>query len=108
MRRAAVLSRSILAAGLLASGGATATTWSCGLTSAATQIECVAQRDPAPEQTAEAPEVTVRGTRFPLDRERVWRIDLWSPATDMDGVKRLASASMCYRSPNCSVVWRTR
>ena len=88
---------------------ALAVTWSCGLTPAATQIACLAQDEAEPEApAAETPPVTVRGTRFPLDPRRAWFVDLWSPATDAEGVERLARATMCYRSTNCTVVWRNK
>ncbi len=86
---------------------ALAVTWSCGLTPAATQIACQAQEEAgSAPPVADAQTAWVRGTRFPLDPRRTWFVDLWSPATDNEGVEHLARATMCYRSPGCTVVWR--
>lgn len=88
---------------------ALAVTWSCGLTPAATQIACLAQDEAEPPAAADdTPPVTVRGTRFPLDPRRTWFVDLFTPATDAEGVERLARATMCYRTTRCTVVWRER
>lgn len=99
--------RSLAALLVLASMPAVATTWSCGLTPAATQIVCTAE--PAEDTAAPAEGVTpvvVRGTTFPLDARRTWFVDLWSPATDLPGVETLARLTICYRSPGCTVRWR--
>jgi hypothetical protein len=52
----------------------------------------------APVSTAQ-----VHGTRFPLDPSRPWTVDLWSPPTERDRVELLARATICYRSPGCTV-----
>lgn len=50
-----------------------------------------------------APTAQVNGTRFPLDPSRPWTVDLWSPPTERDRVELLARATICYRSPGCTV-----
>ena len=42
--------------------------------------------------------------RGPLDTGRRWTVDLWSPPTDPTDVELLARKTICYRSPNCSVI----
>ena len=86
----------------LAQGG---TTWVCGLSDEGTRLICVAGPEPAAAAAAAAPATTavVNGTRFPLDVARVYTCDLWSPPTDAEFVHLLARATMCYRSPDCTV-----
>lgn len=80
------------------------THWLCGLTEGATQLACVADLDPRAETlAAAAPVSTVRGTTFPLDVRRRWVVDLWSPPTEPAFVEQLARATLCYRTPGCSV-----
>ena len=45
----------------------------------------------------------VNGTRFPLEPERTWFVEMWSPPTEPEFVELLARATICYRSPGCSV-----
>ncbi len=88
-------------------GGAVAQApvWICSLAADATRLICVADADPlAASGAAPAPAAVVNGTSFPLDPRRVYSVDLWSPATDMEFVAQLARATICYRSPGCSVV----
>ncbi len=88
-------------------GGAVAQTpvWICSLTAEATRLTCIADADPLlAAERAPAPAAVVKGTSFPLDPRRVYSVDLWSPATDMEFVAHLARATICYRSPGCSVV----
>lgn len=79
--------------------------WVCALSEDAVRLVCVADADPtqiagpAPRQSA-----LVNGTVFPLDPSRVYSVDLWSPPTEMAFVEELARATICYRSPGCSVV----
>ena len=49
----------------------------------------------------------VAGTSFPLDTRRQYSVDLWTPPSDMEFVAQLARATICYRSPGCSVVMAT-
>jgi hypothetical protein len=82
--------------------------WLCGLADGATQLVCVADVDPLAGEAAisggrQPATAAVRGTRFPLDPGRAYTVDFWSPATDMAHVEQLARATMCYRSPGCSV-----
>lgn len=80
-------------------------TWLCSLSHDLVRLVCVADdaplavSDPAPATTA-----VVNGTRFPLDPRRLWVVEMWSPATEPERVAELARATMCYRSPGCSVV----
>ncbi len=81
-------------------------TWLCGLSPELTRIVCVADPDAAREPVAAGPAVAmVRGTRFPLDPQRVYTVDLWSPTTDADAAEHLARATICYRSPGCEVLF---
>lgn len=81
------------------------TTWLCGLAGDAVHLVCVADLDPVDETVSAPPVVaTVNGTRFPLDPSRQWTVDLWSPPTDLEQVRLLARATICYRSPGCSVI----
>ena len=78
--------------------------WLCGLSEELTQLVCVADNEV--DVADEAPVATtavVRGTRFPLDKARVWTVDFWAPSTDMDMIEQLARATLCYRSPGCTV-----
>ena len=49
------------------------------------------------------PEMYLAFTRFPLDPRRQWTVDLWSPPTEGASVEFLARATLCFRSPGCSV-----
>lgn len=74
--------------------------WLCHLDDEAVRLICIADDDGAP---AGEPGARVRGTAFPLDPARQWTVDLWTPPSDMDFVHELARATICYRSPGCSV-----
>lgn len=89
----------------LAQAGPTQTLWLCGLSDDAVRLVCVADADPRQTVPAEpAQRVVVNGTVFPLDPKREYTVDLWSPPTDWENVERLARATICYRSPGCSVL----
>lgn len=91
----------------LASQAASATTWICTLSEDLVQLVCVAdEATPQLEPVAAParPVAQVRGTAFPLDPRREYRVDLWTPPTDLSWVAHLARASICYRSPGCEVV----
>ncbi len=77
-------------------------TWMCGLSPELTRIVCVADPDTVDTDPAAAT-ATVRGTRFPLDPLRLYSVDLWSPTTDAEAAEFLARATICYRSPGCTV-----
>jgi hypothetical protein len=86
--------------------------WLCGLSEEGTQLVCVADIDTANVEVAAvagagpAPAAAwVNGTRFPLDERRSYRVNFWSPATDMAHVEQLAQATMCYRSRDCQVTF---
>ena len=100
--RAAVLGLLLSVTATLAQGGAA---WVCGLSDAGTRLICVAGPEPAAAAAAAAPATTavVNGMRFPLDAARVYTCDLWSPPTDAEFVHLLARATICYRSPDCTV-----
>lgn len=99
--------RATLCATLIATlaGPAQATShWICNLSADGVRLICVADREP----DAEAPKAAVttamvNGTRFPLDVQRRYVVDLWSPPTDPEFVALLARATICYRSPDCEV-----
>lgn len=81
------------------------TTWLCGLSADAVQLVCVADADPVlAAHVAPATTAMVHGTRFPLDPNGRWVVDLWSPPTEPDSLAQLARATICYRSPGCEVV----
>lgn len=79
--------------------------WVCGLSDDAVRLVCVADADPTLPTAADSkPTAMVGGTSFPLDTRRQYSVDLWTPPTDMEFVAQLARATICYRSPGCSVV----
>lgn len=83
--------------------------WVCGLSDDAVRLVCVADADPAMPNVADIkPTAMVGGTTFPLDTRRQYSVDLWTPPTDMEFVAQLARATICYRSPGCSVVMATQ
>jgi hypothetical protein len=87
---------------------AASTHWLCGLSQELTRIVCVADTDPRDEAllpTSAAPATTamVNGTRFPLDPRTHYTVDLWSPPTEAAAVEGLARATICYRSPGCTL-----
>lgn len=101
----------LLAAGLLVLAPPTAgagTTWACAPAPNGVQIVCVAEAGAVPvADTAPAERAVVRGMSFPLARDRVYTVDLWSPPTDRAFVELLARATMCYRTPDCQITWTT-
>jgi hypothetical protein len=81
------------------------TLWLCGLSDDAVRLVGVADADPLqPAEATPKPTAAVNGTQFPLDPRRQWSVDLWSPPTEMAFVAELARATICYRSPGCTVV----
>lgn len=111
--RRTILSTAVF--GLLALGAGPArpaTVWLCGLTAEGTRLVCVADADPlaeplptaADEPAAATPRAVVNGTAFPLDVAQRYTVDLWSPPTEAAFVQQLAQASLCHRSPGCSVL----
>jgi hypothetical protein len=82
--------------------------WLCGLSTDATSLVCVADTEPWQAEDASAlrtPTARVNGTQFPLDPRRIYTVNFWSPATDLDFVAQLARATICYRSPDCNVIF---
>jgi len=90
-----------LAAPLASAQADAGTAWLCHLDESAVRLVCVVEAHGAPPPSA--PTATVNGTRFPLDPARLWVVDLWTPPSEMDFVEQLARATICYRSPGCSV-----
>lgn len=106
-------------------------TWTCSLSKDLVQLVCHADGSPlaepatpeemdradpreqagpppaSPASTSTGPTATitatVNGTRFPLDVTSRWTVELWSVPTDADNVALLARATICYRSPGCTV-----
>lgn len=78
------------------------TAWLCNLSEDLVRLICVADIDPldGPPPAAVA---TIKGTRFPLDPRQVYTIDLWSPPSEPEWLELLARASICFRSPGCTV-----
>lgn len=82
--------------------------WVCGLSDDAVRLVCVADADPMLPVAADTkPTAMVGGTTFPLDPRRQYSVELWTPPSDMEFVAQLARATICYRSPGCSVVMAT-
>lgn len=101
---AAAATAALLSLGLFATVACANTAWLCSLTEDGLRLVCVADAD-VPQAAPATPAVTARvhGTSFPLSPQRIYHVDLWSPPTDMDFVDQLARATICYRSPGCSV-----
>lgn len=84
----------------------TQTLWLCGLSGDALRLVCMA--DAATQVaylSAEKPVAVVNGTRFPLDPRQQYTVELLTQATEMEFVEQLARATMCYRTPSCSVAF---
>jgi hypothetical protein len=84
--------------------------WLCGLSDDSVRLVCVADPDMAAETTALVPMqvvagkgAAVHGTRFPLDASNVYTVELWSPPDDAQWLAQLARATICHRSPGCTV-----
>lgn len=94
-----------LASVLAAAPAGAETIWLCGLSDDAVRLVCIADDDTLNVVNSPVPETTrVNGTAFPLDRAKTWVVDLWSPPDDPSRVDLLARATICYRSPGCTVV----
>ena len=105
MRPSLIFSMLLVLPGFASGVGAQAPVWICALAADATRLVCVADVDPLDvAEPAPLPTAVINGTSFPLDPRRVYSVDLWSPATDMEFVAQLARATMCYRSAGCNVV----
>lgn len=87
------------------------TAWLCALSEDALRLVCLADADPATLPEAAPPvRAMLRGTTFPLDPRRRWVVELWGVPTEPAFVEQLARATVCYRSPDCSVTlapWRS-
>ena len=102
MRPFALASLLTLATGLPAAAAPIA--WICTLSDDLVRLVCIADVDPHDAGAPRAPaSARVNGTTFPLDAGRIYHVDLWSPPTEADFVEQLARATICYRSPGCSV-----
>jgi len=88
-------------------GAASAGThWRCELTSDLVRLACrvLATTTDAPSaEAATTITAVVNGTRFPLDADRRWFVDLWTPPSDPQWQQLLARATICYRSAGCTV-----
>lgn len=92
--------------GILPAQSHAQTMWLCGLSDDAMRLVCVAEGGPRENQApVSRPVAEVNGTTFPLDPRRLYTVELWGPATEMDFVEQLARATMCYRSPACAVTF---
>ncbi|WP_298834216.1 hypothetical protein [uncultured Piscinibacter sp.] len=92
--------------GLLPTQSPAQTEWLCGLSEDAMRLVCVAEAGPRDSpKPALRPVAQVNGTKFPLDPRRLYTVELWGPATEMDFVEELARSTMCYRSPACAVTF---
>ena len=93
---------------LAAGCGATraGTHWRCELTSDLVRLACralVTTADAPPAEAASTTTAVVNGTRFPLDADRRWFVDLWTPPSDPQWLQLLARSTICYRSAGCTV-----
>jgi hypothetical protein len=89
--------------GLLGSSAMAAPQWRCVLSGDLVQLVCDSL-PPAAADDADATTIAVvNGTRFPLDRSRRWVVDLWSPPNELESVQLLARATICWRTPGCTV-----
>ena len=83
------------------------THWLCGLSEDSVRLVCVADPEPIMDRESAEPltrgSTQVRGTRFPLDSADVYTVELWSTPDDADWLAQLAHATICYRSPGCTV-----
>jgi hypothetical protein len=80
------------------------TNWLCGLSEDILRLVCVAETGPQGVQETEPAAVAViNGTTFPLDARRQYTVELLAPAGEMEFVEQLARATMCYRTPECTV-----
>lgn len=94
-----------LASALTAAPARAETIWLCGLSDDVVRLVCIADDDMLNAVNSPVPQITrVNGTAFPLDRAKTWVVDLWSPPDDPSHVDLLARATICYRSPGCTVV----
>jgi hypothetical protein len=96
--------------GVVVLPAAAGTHWLRGLSDDSVRLVCVADPDEAaatgdlgPIQAGTDQSEVVRGTRFPLDAGDVYTVELWSPPDDAQWLVQLARATICYRSPGCSV-----
>jgi hypothetical protein len=102
---AAAATAALLGLSLFPPAAVAETTWLCSLTEDGMRLVCAADADPVhAAPTATAVTARVHGTTFPLSPARLYFVDLWSVPTDMEFVDQLARATICYRSPGCSVV----
>lgn len=86
--------------------GSAQTVWLCGLSADAMRLVCVADAAPQQVQDAAARAVAaVNGTSFPLDPRRLYTVELFTQATEMEFVEQLARSTMCYRTPSCAVTF---
>jgi hypothetical protein len=93
----------------LHAGQARAITWLCSLTDDGTALVCMADVDArensdAVSNAAATTTAVVNGTAFPLHPSRVYTVSLWAPPTEAEFVHLLARATICYRSPGCTVL----
>jgi hypothetical protein len=107
LRRIGLAAALLLVAGA-AVGAAPPLPWLCTLSEDSLRLVCVHDTDPGAEPagagTGPATTAVVHGTRFPLDPAQVYTVDLLAPATDADWLDQLARATLCYRSPGCTVL----
>ncbi len=92
-----------LAAGPLTAAAAP-TVWHCTLTADRMQLRC-AVLDPSATSPEGGMEPVVRaGTRFPLDVQRRYTVDLLGPAQDEAFVALLAQSALCWRAGPCQAI----
>ena len=83
------------------------THWLCKLSKDSVSLVCLADVDPSddaqPVIDPVDPPVAHRGAGFPLDHRLVYTVALWNVPGDTQWLELLARATMCYRSPGCTV-----
>jgi hypothetical protein len=112
-----LLRLALLGAGLLLANDvavAAPPPWLCSLSEDSLRLVCVADTadaEPGDGTTAvpapgarPATTAVVHGTAYPLDPARVYTVELLAPATDAEWLEQLARATLCYRSPGCTVL----
>jgi hypothetical protein len=97
----------LLAAALVAIAprGEAGTNWFCELTPDGMRVSCRAEtRTTSAEPAPASQKTSVNGTEFPLDAGRRWVVDLFAVPDDLQRLELLTRATICYRSPECSVL----
>jgi hypothetical protein len=81
--------------------------WTCAISADGTCLDCASSSRPGAVASSAAAggaaAAVVRGVAFPLDPTGTYSVALWSPPTERRFVELLASATICFRTPDCRV-----